>query len=105
MNRRFKIELENFREQLFGEEIVKEYFKLLEEVKEDPYLSELRSKIDKKQREIAANIKNAELKKQLNEERNELKATYNSDPRVVNLSFLEDEVYNLLKQISDVLEQ
>ena len=105
MNRRFKIELENFREQLFSEEIVKEYFKLLEEVKEDPYLSELRSKIDKKQREIAANIKNAELKKQLNEERNELKATYNSDPRVVNLSFLEDEVYNLLKQISDVLEQ
>ena len=77
---------------------VKEYLALKKDVENDTKLEELRTKLDLLRKDICKN------KKYENEEEYyKLLQEYKNDKKIIRLEFLQKELYDFFKEISDIL--
>ena len=95
--------LSSFKQELYNEECVKEYFYYKQLVESDQSIKELDEQVRFHQKEMCRNKDNDEIyfkEKALYEE---LKAKLDNNPVLVNYQIAKDEVFSLLVDIKHIL--
>lgn len=93
------------KEELFNEPVVKQYFLLLTQIKENSELNELKEQIKKAQVDLSLNFGSAKkVHQKKKDELIYLQNLYNEHPLIVNYNFVFNEVSNLLKQVEEILK-
>ena len=95
--------LEELLKALYENEIVKNYFKYKDAIKDDKSLLEVNEQMRKHQKLMVESINEPETHKQEKDLYLKFKNEYESHPLVVNYEYYKEETYNLLKQISNIL--
>ena len=95
--------LSSFKEELFNEDSVKEYFYYKELVKKDDSLKQLDEEIRFHQKEMCRNKDNNEIYFKEKEIYEALKNKFDSNPVLINYQIAKDEVFSLLVDIKNIL--
>ena len=90
--------------ELYSDPIVQEYFRLLNLIKNDEYLTKLDKEMRDHQKKMCENMNNDDVylkeKEAYEASLNELK----SNPLYLNFKTVEEEVINLLNEVKDTLQ-
>ena len=93
----------SFKEELYNEECVKEYFYYKNLVDNDPSIKELDEKVRFHQKEMCKNKDNDEIYFKEKAIYEELKNKFDQNPVLVNYQIAKDEVFSLLVDIKNIL--
>ena len=100
----FDEELANFKDIVFNQPIIKEYFKIKMEIAENDYLKDLQDKIVFYAQELTKNVNNDDVYLASKEKYETYLKEYNSNPLVINLHEISKEVENTLLELKNILE-
>ncbi len=103
MTKEIEETLLKLKNELDNDERVKEYFRLKEAIINDKALTKLDEDVRLAQKEMVKAINDGELHKQKKEYYETLKKQYENHPLIVSYNNIKDEVYNLLSQISNII--
>ncbi|MDY0100506.1 MAG: YlbF family regulator [Bacilli bacterium] len=93
------------KEELLNEPVVKQYFLLLEQIKKNNELHDLKEKIKKAQVDLSLHFGSSKkVHQKKKEELLRLQKLYDEHPLIVNYNFVFNEVNNLLKAIEEILK-
>ena len=95
--------LSSFKEELYNEECVKEYFYYKNLVDNDPSIKELDEQVRFHQKEMCKNKDNDEIYFKEKAIYEELKNKFDQNPVLVNYQIAKDEVFSLLVDIKNIL--
>ena len=95
--------ISSFKEELYNEECVKEYFYYKNLVESDPTIKELDEQVRFHQKEMCRNKDNDEIYFKEKEIYEELKKQFDSNPVLINYQIAKDEVFSLLVDIKNIL--
>ena len=95
--------LSSFKEELYNEECVKEYFYYKNLVENDPSIKELDEQVRFHQKEMCKNKDNDEIYFKEKAIYEELKNKFDQNPVLVNYQIAKDEVFSLLVDIKNIL--
>ena len=95
--------LSSFKEELYNEECVKEYFYYKNLVENDPSIKELDERVRFHQKEMCKNKDNDEIYFKEKAIYEELKNKFDQNPVLVNYQIAKDEVFSLLVDIKNIL--
>lgn len=89
---------------LYETDIVKEYFRLRDLLKNNEELASIEKEMKEHERLMTLNIMNDEEYKKEKEEYEKCRSFIDNHPLVNDFHEVETEVYNLLKEIKEILE-
>ena len=95
--------LSSFKEELYNEGCVKEYFYYKNLVDNDPSIKELDEQVRFHQKEMCKNKDNDEIYFKEKAIYEELKYKFDQNPVLVNYQIAKDEVFSLLVDIKNIL--
>ena len=95
--------LSSFKEELYNEECVKEYFYYKNLVDNDPSIKELDEQVRFHQKEMCKNKDNDEIYFKEKAIYEELKNKFDQNPVLANYQIAKDEVFSLLVDIKNIL--
>lgn len=99
----FEESLDNLSEYLFALPLIREYFFLKEELDNDQVLKVIEQELRVKKKTLAQSFNDDISYQKAKEEYTTLKKKYDEYPPLVNFRILEDEVYNLLFELREIL--
>ena len=100
---KFDKELTNAKNALMELPLVKEYIALKEALRTSEELKDVRLELVRLQKEMTLNVNNPAKHASIKQNYDELKNKYDNHPLVLNYKETEEEVYNLLKEIQNIL--
>ena len=103
MNKNVEEALKTLSNSLFEMDEVKHYFALKQAILDDKELLEINELMRKHQKLMVESINDPEVHKKEKELYFEYKNKYESHPLVVNYEVIKEEVFNILKQISNII--
>ena len=92
------------KKELYSEPIIKEYFRLLDLIKNDENLTKLDTDMRKHQKAMCENMDNDEVYKKEKEAYEACLNQINSNPLYLNFLNVKEEVFNLLNEVKDTLQ-
>lgn len=90
--------------ELYSDPIVQEYFRLLNLIKNDEYLTKLDKEMREHQKKMCENMNDDEI---YHQEKDAYEASLNelkNNPLYLNFKTVEEEVINLLNEVKDTLQ-
>ena len=100
----FETALANLKQEIYDDELIKEYFRVRDLVLKNEELKELKQQINDLQIKLSLNMVNPELHACYKRDYEQLLNKYNLHPLISNFTFLQSEVHDFLQNIADLLE-
>lgn len=100
----FELVLQNLKDKLFDEEIVKTYFSLKEQIKNNKELQELEASIKNNAKIMTKNMDNDEIYFAAKEKYELQKEVYDNHPLVINFKSVSKEVNEILQKLKSIIE-
>lgn len=96
--------LSDVKKELYSDPLVKEYFRLLNLIENDKYLTELDKEMRDHQKKMCENMNNDDVYLKEKETYEASLNEFKSNPLYLNFKTVEEEVINLLKEVKDTLQ-
>ncbi|MEG0977840.1 MAG: YlbF family regulator [Bacilli bacterium] len=97
-------EIDDIKENLYNEPLIKEYFRLANAIKKNKELIELTKEIEFSKKNLVPSSSSEEDYKKELATYNSLKEKYNSNPLIVNFLIIKEQVKDLISEIKDIIQ-
>ncbi|MEG0034229.1 MAG: YlbF family regulator [Bacilli bacterium] len=97
-------EIDDIKEHLYNEPLIKEYFRLANTIKNNKELNDLAKEIEFSKKNLVPSSSSKEDYEKELATYNYLKEKYNSNPLIVNFSMIKEQVKDLISEIKDIIQ-